>query len=187
MISEKDSIRFEGKIDKQDNGCWFWKGCKINSGYGIFYFKRKKILAHRFSYMLYKGEILDGLFCCHHCDCKVCVNPDHVFLGTQRDNLLDMVKKGRAIGNRIVKSMLGRKHTKEALLKMSEAKIGNKNHLDRTHSNATKNRLREIRKGKKASEEIKLKMSKSQTGRKHSEETKLKMSLSAKKYLKESI
>ena len=180
MKRDKDRLRFEKNFTRTD-GCWFWKDAK--GKYGSFSLKGKRSTAHRFSYAFYKGAIPEGLFVCHHCDNPKCVNPDHLFLGTQKDNLQDASKKKRLVGNRIYKSMLGRKHDKESIQKMSDAKRGNKYHFGRTHSNTTKQLLSNMGKGKKASEETVQKMRKAQTGRKHSEETKKKMSVSAKKYL----
>jgi hypothetical protein len=87
--------RFELFIYYSIDGCWYWVG-GIARGYGMFS-NIKGIKAHRMSYILFKGEIADGLYVCHSCDNKLCVNPDHLFLGTHQDNLNDMTKKNRRI------------------------------------------------------------------------------------------
>lgn len=89
-----DKCRFEAKIDKQENGCWIWKSSKGNSGYGKFHIRGKPMLTHRYSYELYKGSIPKGMCICHSCDNKLCVNPDHLWIGTQKDNAQDAKKKG---------------------------------------------------------------------------------------------
>ena len=92
--------RFWEKVQKTDS-CWLWTGSKRNKGYGAFVFVRNGEVvqgrAHRYSYELLNGEIPDGLFVLHHCDVPACVNPDHLFLGTNKDNVDDMVKKGRHV------------------------------------------------------------------------------------------
>lgn len=79
--------------------CWEWTGYRSPLGYGRFNLTgTKPVLAHRFAWELQHGPIPDGLVVCHHCDNPRCVRPDHLFLGTQRDNLLDMGRKGRRRG-----------------------------------------------------------------------------------------
>lgn len=81
------------KVNKE-TGCWEWFGCLNKSGYGKFCYKGKHILAHRYSWIKHKGDI-GKLFVCHHCDNPPCVNPNHLFLGTAKDNTQDCIKKGR--------------------------------------------------------------------------------------------
>jgi hypothetical protein len=78
-----------------ESGCWIWMGSTWSGGYGYVRNEGKYISAHRYMYELYKGKIPDGLNCLHTCDNPSCVNPNHLFLGTQTDNMRDMIKKGR--------------------------------------------------------------------------------------------
>lgn len=84
---------FEKYVVRKD-GCWGWKGPFYKSGYALINCG-KTIRASRFSYMYHKGPIPDGMLVCHVCDQVWCVAPDHLFLGTQKDNMQDMIKKGR--------------------------------------------------------------------------------------------
>lgn len=79
------------------DGCWAWNGAKTCDGYGRVNNGRNKspIGAHRVSWFIHKGKIPRGLFVLHKCDNPECTNPDHLFLGTQRDNIIDAFKKGR--------------------------------------------------------------------------------------------
>lgn len=75
-----------------DRGCWEWTGQIGDTGYP----KMGPHYAHRLSWVMNNGMIPKGLFVCHHCDNPPCVNPKHLFLGTHRDNMQDMVAKGRS-------------------------------------------------------------------------------------------
>jgi DNA-binding CsgD family transcriptional regulator len=87
--------RFLSYIDKKENGCWQWKSAKNAKGYGYLLVEGKNLFAHRYSYQHYKGAIPDSMLVCHSCDNPSCVNPEHLFLGTNINNMQDMIEKGR--------------------------------------------------------------------------------------------
>jgi hypothetical protein len=75
--------------------CWEWKGQRNVKGYGSVKVAGKSLLAHRLSYLLYVGRLTPGHSVCHRCDNPPCVRPDHLFAGTAKDNVEDMIRKGR--------------------------------------------------------------------------------------------
>ena len=82
----------------RESGCWEWIGCKDGSGYGLISLNGKMVKTHRLAWELTYGSIPNGLFVCHHCDNPACINPEHLFLGTNKDNMQDKIKKGRRNG-----------------------------------------------------------------------------------------
>lgn len=89
--------RFWPKVKKTE-GCWIWEGGKNKRGYGVFKFAEKQGSAHRFSWELHNGTIPEGLQVLHNCpdgDNPSCVNPDHLWLGTNLQNRIDSVEKNR--------------------------------------------------------------------------------------------
>lgn len=83
------------KTAVQDNGCWIFTGRCNMHGYGTISFENKPVLAHRMAYILCIDDIPSEMNVLHTCDNPPCVNPDHLFLGTQQINVADMVSKGR--------------------------------------------------------------------------------------------
>ena len=93
--------RFWPKVDVgMPSDCWIWKASKRPNGYGQIGVEGRRgrvEYAHRVSWQINFGSIPDGMQVLHKCDVKACVNPGHLFLGTQRDNVADAWAKGRAV------------------------------------------------------------------------------------------
>ena len=90
--------RLLAKVSPEPNtGCWLWTGAVDEDGYGRFFYRGKNRHAHRVSYELHAAPITDGRFVCHTCDVRLCVNPLHLWLGTNADNIRDGVRKGRIL------------------------------------------------------------------------------------------
>jgi hypothetical protein len=93
--TEQEVQRFWTKVEKRPSGCWMWLGAVDRDGYGFFRAARRQQKAHRVSYQIATGQQAGDLFVCHTCDTPGCVNPGHLFLGTNDDNVRDKCAKGR--------------------------------------------------------------------------------------------
>lgn len=100
--------RFESKyVPEPNSGCWLWVSHTSSNGYGAERYKQRQISAHRLSYALFTGPIQQGFVIRHKCDVRLCVNPDHLVIGTNDDNIRDMVSRNRtAFGTRIPSAKL---------------------------------------------------------------------------------
>jgi hypothetical protein len=90
-------MNFLKRIIVDENGCWIYQGATRKKGmpYGWVAYKKTQMNAHRASWIHSNGEIPEGLNVCHKCDVPQCINPEHLFLGTQKENILDMWNKKR--------------------------------------------------------------------------------------------
>ena len=108
---------------KKLNGCWEWQGKLSKDGYGCFQktINEKKIdvSSHRRSYEIFKGEIPEGFLVCHTCDNPSCCNPDHLWLGTPKENTQDCIKKKRR-PNAKIRAIKAGKMTEEKVIQMRE-------------------------------------------------------------------
>lgn len=94
-VRRSDADRFRAFVDSSNGPCWSWKGAKMPSGRGVFSIGGRNILAYRAAWLLFHGPIPHGLLVCHKCDNPECANPDHLFVGTHKDNMADCKAKGR--------------------------------------------------------------------------------------------
>lgn len=126
---KSDSERFFAlTIPITESGCLIWLA-QCHKGYGIFCYKGREIASHRFAWQLTHGPIPQGLCVCHHCDVSICVNVNHLFIGTHRDNMEDAAKKGFLKGRKfsidhkinLSKAMKGHKVSQETRAKISNS------------------------------------------------------------------
>jgi len=94
-MKQKDIDRFWSYV-KKSNGCWEWQGGINSTGRGIFWLNSKTPKAHRISWEIHNGPVEGDFLVLHHCDNGKCVNPNHLYLGTFKDNSNDRLKRNRA-------------------------------------------------------------------------------------------
>jgi hypothetical protein len=113
--------KFLRLIQRCEDGCWIWCGPKLPAGYGKLHFGGKSYYTHRYSYEAFKGVIPQGHYVCHACDNPACCNPEHLFTGTQRDNMTDCAAKGRV--HRRIGDWAGSLNPKSKLTEYARQKI----------------------------------------------------------------
>jgi hypothetical protein len=129
--TEESISAFWSKVDKSggDNACWIWTGG--GDKYGKTCWNKTQMGAHRLAYILTHGDIPKGIFVLHKCDNPICVNPSHLFLGTQFDNMRDCSRKGRLN----LKHLRGEAHGR---CKLSDQQVTEIRHLYSTGAATTK-------------------------------------------------
>lgn len=108
-------MKFVYKTEEMD--CWIWTGGRHKYGYGNFYLNHATIRAHVFSYEYFISQVPDGLYVCHTCDIPSCVNPDHLWVGTPKENTRDVSTKKRWPDRR-GEGAANHKHTSEEIIEI---------------------------------------------------------------------
>lgn len=134
IFTETQIKRFWDKVHKTED-CWLWLCDKNQLGYGRFAIKNSKYAAHRVSYQLAKGLIPEGFFVLHRCDTPDCVNPSHLYVGNQKDNMRDMMDRERQWwqknpslikrGEQVASAVLTEKQVKEIRIRNDNGESGN--------------------------------------------------------------
>lgn len=117
--------RFWPKVEKTD-GCWVWTAARNRGGYGVFGpgGRGHTARAHRMAWELTHGPIPAGAYVCHRCDNRLCVRPDHLFLGTSDENMHDMVTKGRQAKGAAVAHRRARAGEEHGMAKLTATQVG---------------------------------------------------------------
>lgn len=118
LLGAQEWIR-KNTIINPENGCWEWKRCRNHKGYGHFHWGKIQIASRAAAVAFLGFDASSKLLVCHKCDNPPCCNPDHLFIGTHRDNMRDMERKGRSNKNRGNEHHLC-KYTEKSVIKLRE-------------------------------------------------------------------
>ena len=125
-LTEEQLKRFWAKVNKEaENGCWEWTAAANSKGYGQFSIGGVSKSTHKISYIIHKGEIPDGLMICHTCNNPPCVNPNHLYAGTGKDNAQQAAKEGRLASQQKTHCKAGHEFTEENTALYKQKKRGN--------------------------------------------------------------
>ena len=114
-------VYFSNNADVGED-CWIWKGPLNSKGYGSLSVNGKVVGSHRFSWELHNGKIIERMVVCHHCDNPSCVNPDHLFIGSQSVNLRDSAEKGRFLSEKRMRNNIRGEHHPRAKLNADQVR-----------------------------------------------------------------
>ncbi len=107
---------FSQAIPVPESGCWIWERAVADTGYGIIFRNGKLKSAHREAWESKNGPIPKGMYVCHKCDVRSCINPSHLFLGTSKENMKDCARKGRLNKNSLLNLLGGQRKTTPQLV-----------------------------------------------------------------------
>ena len=117
-LESEDISKFWTRVNKQDSEeCWNWLGAKDINGYGKFSFLGRTILAHRLAWKITYGDIPEGLLILHKCNNSSCVNPQHLYVGNQSNNMLDRTKSGYSHKETMIRHGVKYNSQKQAMIR----------------------------------------------------------------------
>ena len=134
MHKPSDSkVRFLRMVKIVESGCHEWTSTLHRDGYGKFHYKGQQVQAHRVAYSLFVGEIPQGMMILHKCDNRKCVNPEHLYAGTAKQNMADKIARCRKLWGRMKYTQIQIDECKRLYASgMSQCEVAEKMNMDQT-------------------------------------------------------